>query len=234
MPTLSIQSFDTALKVFMARDPVASEMSAAEWDQVNPEIRQHSFWSARQMDLDMLKKMKELIAEAQRVEDSPDKATMDRSKFVADMRAWMGSPEGDSGDLTDISSRKRLELIFDFNRTQANEFGRAIMGNTPAILRAFPCQELVRIAARRVPRDWQSIWVENGGTLYAGRMIATKDDPIWIAISRFGVPYPPFDYSSGMGVRDIGRGEAIRLGAIEPDRTVKRPKLTFSIDEEAA
>lgn len=245
MPTLSVQSFPEALKRFMARTPVASEMTAAEWNEVDAGIRQHAFWSARQTNLQAVEKMKELIAEAMRVEDSPrikksgstaavpGKATMDRSKFVADMRAFLGSPEGDTGDLTDINSRKRLELIYDFNRTQANEYGRAIIGSTPSILRAFPCQELVRIAARRVPRDWRSTWVEAGGKLYAGRMIARKDDPIWTRISRFGQPYPPFDYSSGMGVRDIGRGEAMRLGVIKADAQVKRPKLSFQIEEGA-
>ncbi len=88
MPTLSVQSFPEALKRFMARTPVASSMSSAEWNEVDVDIRQHSFWSARQPNLQAVEKMKELIAEAMRVEDSPDKATMDRARFVADMRAY--------------------------------------------------------------------------------------------------------------------------------------------------
>jgi hypothetical protein len=31
------------------------------------------------------------------------------------------------------------------------------------------------------------------------RMIARKDSPIWEALSRFGTPYPPFDFNSGCG-----------------------------------
>lgn len=45
-------------------------------------------------------------------------------------------------------------------------------------------------------------------------MIALKTDPIWVKISRFGQPYPPYDYGSGMGVVDVSRAEAERLGLI--------------------
>lgn len=40
--------------------------------------------------------------------------------------------------------------------------------------------------------------------------------PVWTAISRFGRPYPPFDFGSGMGTRDVERDEAERLGVIAP------------------
>ena len=46
-------------------------------------------------------------------------------------------------------------------------------------------------------------------------MIALKTDPIWTKISRFGHPWPPFDFNSGMGVRDVSRADAIRLGVIQ-------------------
>jgi hypothetical protein len=46
-------------------------------------------------------------------------------------------------------------------------------------------------------------------------MIALKTDPIWEALSRFGQPWPPFDYGSGMGVVAIDADEAIALGLID-------------------
>jgi len=232
MPLLQITAFLEAVKQFMARSPIASSMNAAEWEALNAQIRQHAFWSARQNDQAVVNRMQQLIGEAMSVEEHPDKATMDRSKFVTGMRDFLGAGEGDSEQLTDITSRKRLELIYNFNTTQANEFGRAIVGNTPAILKAFPCQELIRVQPRRIARPWTSIWQEKGGRLFGGRMIALKGDPIWVNISRFGTPYPPFDYSSGMGVRDVGRSEAVRLGVIKEETQVKRPKLNFAIEED--
>ena len=41
-----------------------------------------------------------------------------------------------------------------------------------------------------------------------GDMIAGVNNPIWARISRFGLPYPPFDFNSGMGVKLIPRKEA--------------------------
>jgi hypothetical protein len=57
--------------------------------------------------------------------------------------------------------------------------------------------------------------MQAGGQIFGGRMIALKSDPIWESISAFGTPYPPFDFNSGMWVRDVDRGEAISLGLLD-------------------
>lgn len=48
-------------------------------------------------------------------------------------------------------------------------------------------------------------------------MVALKSDSVWTNLSRFGRPYPPFDYGSGMGVEDVDREEAIELGLLPAD-----------------
>ena len=48
-------------------------------------------------------------------------------------------------------------------------------------------------------------------------MIALKTDALWAKISRFGTPWPPFDFNSGMGIADIGRSEAEKLGLLTPE-----------------
>lgn len=50
-------------------------------------------------------------------------------------------------------------------------------------------------------------------------MVALKDDPVWAAISRFGQPYPPFDFGSGMGVEDVAHEDCVALGLIQEDWT---------------
>ena len=50
-------------------------------------------------------------------------------------------------------------------------------------------------------------------------MVALLGDPVWTRISRFGLPYPPFDYGSGMAVRPVSRRECVRLGLIGDDWT---------------
>jgi hypothetical protein len=95
-------------------------------------------------------------------------------------------------------------------------------------LDAFPAQELFRAESRKEPRAWRPRWTQAGGHLTQGRMIALKDAPVWQAISAFGTPWPPFDYQSGMDLRDISRKEAQRLGLIAPAQTISRPEIGFN------
>ena len=109
----------------------------------------------------------------------------------------------------------RANVIIDTNAGMAAGYATAIQSNSYGARLAFPAQELVRIEERQVPRSWQNIWRSHGGKIYpGGRMIALKEDPIWSAISRFGNPYPPFDYNSGMGVDDVSYDEALKLGVL--------------------
>ncbi|MHB9008159.1 MAG: hypothetical protein ACYDC1_14630, partial [Limisphaerales bacterium] len=129
----------------------------------------------------------------------------------------------------DINARWRLELIYDFQTTDAMEFGRWKMGQDPEVLGAFPAQEFLRIEARRVRReDWPARWVlaaQRSGDQAAlavqrstGRMVALKGSGIWRALSIFGRPWPPFDWGSGMGLEEINRerAEALGLGGRSP------------------
>ena len=88
------------------------------------------------------------------------------------------------------------------------------------ILDQWPAQEFFRAYPRAVHRDWISRWTKAGGHLYNGKMIALKDDPIWYALSDFQLPFPPVAPDSGMDVRDIDRGTAMKLGLIDRDRQV--------------
>ena len=63
------------------------------------------------------------------------------------------------------------------------------------------------------------------------RLIARKDDEIWTRISRFGTPWPPFDFRSGMGVRDIRRDEAERLGVLKQDEMVRSLADEYNFNE---
>jgi hypothetical protein len=108
--------------------------------------------------------------------------------------------------------------------------------NSPAALMLYPAQELYRAIPRAKHRDWDLIWNDARAELEgqttatlardrdAGPFVATRNDQIWTEISRFDLPYPPFDYGSGMRVRDVPRARAIELDVIAPD-TVLKPAL---------
>ena len=58
----------------------------------------------------------------------------------------------------------------------------------------------------------------------------TKNDPIWIAISDFGLPWPPFKLGSGMWLKCVGWDECVDLGLVQEGRqVVQLPPLKVNI-----
>ena len=243
--------FDLAVRRLESKTPVAADLSSAQWQEISVGLLDRAFFSARVNDIQTVAAMQSRIDDALTQNRRDGGAFMDRSRFIADMRSELGAAEGDSGKLTDITSAKRLGLIYDFNTEDAMQYGRWMTRQDPDILDAYPCDELVRIGSREVPRgyrrgakgrlievpdeSWPARWAAAGGDFVGGRMIALKDDPIWTKISRFGRPWPPFDFNSGMGREDISREEAERLGVIEPDAPAPKPRhLEFNHNLQAS
>ena len=220
MPALVTEPFAAAVDRLAGKTAVASKLRTKDWEGLDLSIRERALFSAGVDDLRTVQSFQDKLNEwATLGRDNPQRAFMDRSKFVAEMRQALGAPEGDTGDITDITSRRRLELIYDFQTQDAAEYGRWKIGQDPELLDAFPAQEFLRIESRRVPREnWPQRWREAGGRFYDGRMIALKNDPVWTKLSRFGRPWPPFDFGSGMGIEDVERDEAERLGVITPSQ----------------
>lgn len=149
--------------------------------------------------------------------------------------------EAKRGTIQDLSSDARINLVVETNAAMAQNYGWFQQAQDPDLLDAFPAQELYRGEDRQEPRMWIQRWRAAGGTIYPGRspglpiersftegrLIARKDDPIWTRISRFGNPYPPFDFNSGVDVRDIGYQEAVDLGVIRPGERVMPTRVAF-------
>ena len=194
---------------------VTSGLNSAQWNQVQAGLRDRAFFSSRVESARFLHAAKSQIGDLADGHRSASEIRRDL-RALADAEGY--TPEaGDEGTIKDLRSQQRLNVIIQTNARQARGYMQQLEGNTPGALAAFPAQELIRTRARKVPREWDQRWRGQGGRLYAGRMIALKGDPVWHKISAFGVPWPPFDFGSGMGVQDIDRAEAIALGIIQPD-----------------
>ena len=139
-------------------------------------------------------------------------------------------PEGGGESLTNLRSDRRLNLIIDTNVRMAQGYGEWKQGQDPAILDQWPAQELYRAMARKVPRDWIARWREAGGQFFGGRMIALKNSSVWTRISRFGLPYAPFDFQSGMETRDVDRDAAVEIGLIDRDTRIAPDDRGFNDD----
>jgi len=143
--------------------------------------------------------------------------------------------EEDRGTLRDLSSDARLEVQVMTPVQMAQGYGYWKQGQDPAVLDAFPAQEFLRVEAREVPRsDWKERFTAAGGTVTEdGRMVALKNSPVWTKLSRFGQPYEPFDFGSGMGTEDRSRRVAMDLGLIDRDTELMPQDRPFNQDLQA-
>jgi hypothetical protein len=230
-----------------AKVPVGSVLNTAEWAQVPDALRDRAFFSAELEKVRLLQRMQDRIQTALDLvrregtgADGGPGAFQTREKFIAEMqqlareegldpRGSRGQPDA-YGTIKDITSERRLKLIYDVQIESSQEYARWKAEQDPDVLAAYPAQQFVRVSPRNVPReDWPERWSQAGGEFYEGnRMIALKGDRVWIALSRFGVPWPPFDFGSGMGLVDIGREEAERLGLLQRGDAVKPMEIDFN------
>ncbi len=131
------------------------------------------------------------------------------------------------GGLLDLSSDRRINLIIDTQVKMSLGYGQWRQGQDTTVLDLWPADELYRAIEADEKRDWDLTWNEARSSLGpegttatyaldrdAGPFVALKNDAIWTAISRFGNPYPPFDFGSGMRVRDVSRERAESLGVL--------------------
>lgn len=210
----------TPTEALLRKNLVTSGLSSAEWTAMSAAVRDRAFFSSRIESVRFLETCRTRIAQLLDGAKNKDGAITSRAQVVSDiMRAARdaGISQG-TESLKDPGSVARANVIIDTNAAMAAGYARAEQSNTLGARLAFPAQELVRVEERMVHRQWRSIWESKGGKIYEGkRMIALKEDPIWIAISAFGHPYPPFDFNSGMGLEDVSYDEAVKLGVIKDD-----------------
>ena len=230
--------FRQALDFLRQKVLIPTSASSAQLAELPAQIHQLAELSARTTNADHLQRILNLTDQllggsssdsgpssgVRRPSSGLDPATM-RLRLKESLRSISYDPyaePGVAGTIKDLSSDVRLNLIIKMQSEMALGYGKFLQSQDPAALDAAPAQELFRAEARTHIRAWPAIWDDAGGEFYGnGRMIALKNDPIWVAISDFDLPYPPFKYGSGMWVRDISRPEAEELGLIAPGESLQ-------------
>lgn len=221
----SPKPFEEAVAAVRRRSPVASRMSSREWSELETAIRNQAFFSAKVNNVRVIQAMKDVVDKVLQATTPMDLGTarIQLKELLTDIGYQPGAV---AGTIQDLSTDQRINLVVKTNRDMAYGRGKYEQGMSSEILYLYPAQELFRAESRDEPRDWPARWREAGGQFFDGRMIALKNDPVWVEISAFGNPYPPFDFNSGMGVRDVDRDTAVRLGLIgeEEEITVDPPQ----------
>lgn len=205
-------TLEQAMQTRAARAILPTDLSSAMLRQLPRAVRERAIFSAGVQNVDFLQRAREGID-----------AIVAGSTNAATQRTALREL-AEKFDLDALTKDARLNLILDTQTKMANGFGGWIEGQHPSVLLAWPAQEFYRAEDRKEPRDWPARWEDVGGEFYPGdsdypegRMIALKNDPIWEALSAFGLPYAPFDFNSGMDLRDIDRDEAVDLGVLDED-----------------
>jgi hypothetical protein len=224
--------FKEALQSRAVKKIFPTAMGSGELAQLDAAFRERAMFSARTMNQSYLQEIADRVGkilnpstgtreDGTQFTEGMDFATA-RTELKDILRGMGYSAEpGEEGTLKDLSSDARLDLVLETNVKMAQGYGYWQQGQDPEVLEVYPAQELFRAEERKEPRDWPTRWLEaaravgDDGALRAfinsHRMIARKDSPIWVQISRFGLPYPPFDFNSGMDIRDVDRETAVDL-----------------------
>jgi len=223
MPSLTTSPWQAAVDRMSSKTVVGSRLRSAEWARMPIALREGAIFSAGIENVRTLSSMRDKLTQAAQ-QIRTDGILMNKARFVADMRAQLGAAPGDSGDLQDITSVKRLELIWNFQNADAHGFASRKADLDPDVQDAFPGYRLVRLEERRIHRDWYARWGEAGAKVnWVGAskttMVALVTSPIWVALSRFGRPWPPLDYASGMGLDAVDRGECEDLKLLPKGET---------------
>ena len=240
---LQLGAVDEATRKLAAKQPVASILKSADWAKLPVELRDRGLWSSTLEDVRVLQtfreKMLKAVSGAREQLANGKSAFVDRSSFIGDLRklaleSGLGSATNQD-DLTNLAGRARLGLIYDMQDRGAFGFARWKNDQDTDALASFPAWEFKRIYARRLPRlDWAERWDEafagdEGATeSSSGRMIALKTSPGWEMLSVFGTPWAPFDYGSGMGLRDVSRKTALAIGILDEDEVLESREAGFN------
>lgn len=132
-------------------------------------------------------------------------------------------PATGQGGIRDLSSWVRIQVVMETNAAMARGYRNWYNWTQDEDTAAF---KFYRSQGREDPRYWAERWnraragLEEEATEAVssgfirgetvGYALAASD--IWIRLSRFGTPYPPFDYLSGMNIAPIGAEEARAAG----------------------
>ena len=255
--------FSEAVKFLAQKKILPTGLDSAGIRAMDANLRSQALLSAKTLNPFLLQKYKDLVgslinpATEQRedriTEENPQgnvTTGLNPASSRAQIKEFFQSigltPSGSAGNLQDLTSDARINLVIRTNTELAQGAGRFVQMNDPAVIDQFPAQELVRFEPRTKIRDWPERWAaaadESGDTDAAdvlentGRMVALKASPIWDSLGdgaggyddTLGNPYPPFAFNSGMWVQSVSRDDAEQLGLIAPGDKVEAHPLDLT------
>lgn len=193
----------TAEEVLLSKELMPTTLSAAQLELLETAITERSLFAAGCNDVRIVQSIRDGARKILRGEWSQEEA---RRFLQSCLEYFNYTPEpGTEGTIQDLGSTPRKNLILDTNVAQCQNYAwrQSLLADDRK-----QAWELRRVGTRLEPRKWDILWNEAYAeltpeerlTVDPNRHVALIASPIWTKLSRFGTPYPPFDYNSGMGV----------------------------------
>ena len=224
--------FAEAVDKLGAKSLIGSALSSAEWRDVPVALRERAFFSSQVESVRFLQRGRDSINDFLKSSRDPGAGdalkTGSRADFVKEMQDFLAREgvQRDTGGLTDITSERRLGLIFDTQVRQANDYGYWREGQDPDVLDAFPAQRFIRVLDVKEPRTDHTQYEDQ---------VFLKNDPIWTIINDdFGVPWGPWGWGCGHDVEDVSRDEAEAMGLLSAGQEVTPDTRSFNENLEAS
>lgn len=229
--------FKEAVDKLGSKSVIGSKLNSADWSEMPLALADRAFFSSQIESVRLLQTMKDGLGDfltgAREVLPDGQVALKvgSRAEFVKQMSSLAQSlglgplDPDDKGTLQDITSERRIGLIFDVQTSAAYSYGNWKQGQDPDILDEFPAQRFIRETDVTKPRV---IHQQNEG------VVKLKSDlDFWMGmnspvIGGFGVPWGPWGFNSGMGVEDVDRAEAEALGLIKPGEPAQPVEKAFN------
>lgn len=215
----------TAADKILQKALIGSNLDTKGWSKIQASLRDRAFFSAQVEEQKILYAMRQNVAEIAASRKSPSEARRDLREYLTSIGY---DPGENRGTIKDLLTKRRLDIMLKTNVDQAKGYVTHLRATTPGAILAFPGYELVRVEKRKMPRDWSARWQKAGNSVgWEGaardRFIALKTSPIWAKLSVFGNPYPPFDFNSGMGLKDVKKSVCRELGLLGENEQPKIP-----------
>ena len=122
----------------------------------------------------------------------------ENSPNTATARCMIKDVLRDNGHTVD---HEKIQLCIDTFQGLTNGFAHWFHEPSEGYKEQYPAWELTKVMQVEESVNWTERWQGCGGKIYSNdRMAALITDPIWLKISDFGFPFPPFALNSGIGL----------------------------------
>lgn len=221
----------TPQEFFASKLLVPSELRTSQWGLVPGLLKERIFFSSGVCDMDILTGFHRACTAVLSGSMNYPEATRIIREALAEV-GYRPSP-GQKRTLKDLSDPDRQLITMRTNVELAQGWAEEALARKAA--KAFPAVRLVRGGHADVPRPWaEKIWPDaiaaSGSGGRADDMVALLEDPVWLHLSDFGVPYTPLKWGSMMMKRTIGYTETRALGLLQPGQSRRLDPMPHAFD----